>query len=230
MESEALQRIAALEAEVAQLRREAAAERESGESATGEGASSAEVTRRRVLRGGGLAALGAAGAAGAVAGPLASPASAQEPVDAADVGFDAIGDIQSTNVQDALAEVDEEKAALAGANFSGSVTMLSANTLAGPWFDVRAHGAVGDGSSDDTEAIRNAINAAESFGGGTVLVPPGKYRFFGEVLVPSGVDIWGGGGHRQGGSQTGTIQGSVRDLCWSGSRPYDAGLEPHRNL
>ena len=41
-------------------------------------------------------------------------------------------------------------------------------------FDIRAYGAVGDGVTDDTEAIRAAFADAAKCGG-TVEVPPGRY-------------------------------------------------------
>jgi polygalacturonase len=42
-------------------------------------------------------------------------------------------------------------------------------------FDVRQHGATGDGHSKDTAAIQKAIDACARAGGGTVHVPPGRY-------------------------------------------------------
>lgn len=45
----------------------------------------------------------------------------------------------------------------------------------GPQFDVRAFGARGDGSTDDTAAITSAVNAAAAVGG-TVYFPAGKYK------------------------------------------------------
>ncbi|MES3001326.1 MAG: glycosyl hydrolase family 28-related protein [Pseudomonadota bacterium] len=43
------------------------------------------------------------------------------------------------------------------------------------WFDVTAYGATGDGSTDDRDAIQDAIDAAEAAGGGTVYFPRGTY-------------------------------------------------------
>src|SRR2546421_669320 len=43
-------------------------------------------------------------------------------------------------------------------------------------YDVKEHGAKGDGLSSDTRAVQAAIDAAEQRGGGTVLFPPGNYR------------------------------------------------------
>ena len=39
-------------------------------------------------------------------------------------------------------------------------------------FDVTAYGAIGDGASDNTQAIQTAINAARTAGGGTIEIPP----------------------------------------------------------
>ena len=54
-------------------------------------------------------------------------------------------------------------------------------------FNVRGFGAAGDGRSDDTSALTRAIAAASS-AGGTVVVPPGRYRI-GTVHLQSGIVI-----------------------------------------
>ncbi len=46
---------------------------------------------------------------------------------------------------------------------------------AGPFFNITDYGARTDGSAPVTDAIRSAIQAAKSAGGGTVYVPAGKY-------------------------------------------------------
>jgi polygalacturonase len=62
--------------------------------------------------------------------------------------------------------------------------MLAAAALAlavaapGPTFDVRAFGAVGDGVAIDSPAINAAIEAASAAGGGTVVLPAGRYLSF----------------------------------------------------
>jgi hypothetical protein len=43
-------------------------------------------------------------------------------------------------------------------------------------FDVKAYGAVGNGSTDDTAAIQSAIDAANTAGGGVVWFPKGTYK------------------------------------------------------
>jgi polygalacturonase len=54
-----------------------------------------------------------------------------------------------------------------------------ANGAGGPsFFDVRHHGATGDGKTVDTKGIQNAIDAASAAGGGTVVFPAGKFLSF----------------------------------------------------
>lgn len=64
--------------------------------------------------------------------------------------------------------------------------------------DVTAYGAVGDGSADDTRAIRAAIDATQSVSDigasentGAVLFPVGDYRITSPVLVDSGLQLVG---------------------------------------
>ena len=56
-------------------------------------------------------------------------------------------------------------------------------------FDIRTYGAVGDGVTDDTDAIRAALAAAAECRG-TVLVPPGKY-VTGKLKLGPGVRLEG---------------------------------------
>ncbi len=58
-------------------------------------------------------------------------------------------------------------------------------------FDVRSHGAKGDGKSDDTAAFQRALEAAAKAGGGTVTAPRGNYFFAGHLTVPAGVTLRG---------------------------------------
>jgi hypothetical protein len=69
-----------------------------------------------------------------------------------------------------------------GSNPLGRATFNSPNALAAAErvlqegvTDVRSHGAVGDGVTDDTAAIRAAIKAAGRYG--TVFIPAGRFRF-----------------------------------------------------
>ncbi|MBQ7338764.1 MAG: hypothetical protein IJW40_09975 [Clostridia bacterium] len=57
--------------------------------------------------------------------------------------------------------------------------------------NVLAHGAKGDGMSNDTEAFLNAIDAVSKKGGGTVFVPAGYYCLTKPLVLPSGVALVG---------------------------------------
>lgn len=56
--------------------------------------------------------------------------------------------------------------------------------------NAKAHGVVGDGTSDDTAAIQKALDTAAETGG-TVYFPPGKYLLKGHLNIPQGVSIRG---------------------------------------
>jgi hypothetical protein len=72
--------------------------------------------------------------------------------------------------------------------FAGSVFIHGP----GPWLDVRAFGAVGDGSADDTLAIQAAISAVPT-GGGTVFLPPGTYLVSAPLQLRKGLRLIGAG-------------------------------------
>jgi hypothetical protein len=66
------------------------------------------------------------------------------------------------------------------------------------WEDVRAYGAVGDGTTDDTAAIQAALAAANVSAGvdgsnKTVFMPPGIYLISGQLVIPHGVRLVGAG-------------------------------------
>jgi hypothetical protein len=64
------------------------------------------------------------------------------------------------------------------------------------WLNVRNYGATGDGETDDTSAIQDAIDDAFAAGGGVVHFPPGDYKVGGTglcLLLKSGVHLRGCG-------------------------------------
>lgn len=65
------------------------------------------------------------------------------------------------------------------------------STLRGVAYNVKDYGATGNGTTDDTTAVQNAINAAQT-GGGQVFVPPGTY-LVGPLTITSDVAIRGTG-------------------------------------
>lgn len=69
--------------------------------------------------------------------------------------------------------------------FTGGVTVpttasVKANGVT-DWFNVKSYGATGNGTTDDTTAIQNAINACHTAGGGVVYFPAGTY-----LVTPTG--------------------------------------------
>jgi len=70
-----------------------------------------------------------------------------------------------------------------GVKRSGKVALY--NVKSGPF------GAVGDGITDDTESIQQALDLAGKVGGGIVYLPLGQYKVMGHLSVPSGVELRG---------------------------------------
>jgi len=63
-----------------------------------------------------------------------------------------------------------------------------------PVYNVKAFGAVGDGSTDDTSAIQAAIDAAEAAGRGVVYFPAGQYKISATLtLASNGLHLIGAG-------------------------------------
>ena len=57
-----------------------------------------------------------------------------------------------------------------------SAAFATADAAAAPTVDVRAYGARGNGTHDDTAALRRAIRAVALLGGGTVRLPSGTKK------------------------------------------------------
>ena len=53
-------------------------------------------------------------------------------------------------------------------------------------FNVKDYGAKGDGTTNDTQAIQSAVNAAHAAGGGSVYIPAGTYIVTGQSSASSG--------------------------------------------
>ena len=83
-----------------------------------------------------------------------------------------------------------------------SLTKVSNSMISGASFNVVDYGAVGDGSTDNTTAIQNAMTAA---GSGTLLFPDGVFNISGVLTVPLGLKIQGT--YRLG--QNGNVSGNT---------------------
>ncbi|MBQ4575547.1 MAG: hypothetical protein IJA85_10210 [Clostridia bacterium] len=58
-------------------------------------------------------------------------------------------------------------------------------------FNVCTYGAKGDGTTDDTLAFRDALEAARVNGGGIVFVPAGRYLISGRLEIPQNTELLG---------------------------------------
>src|SRR3954447_3695773 len=77
----------------------------------------------------------------------------------------------------------------AKANWALALLLLVASAHgAAPVFNVRDHGAAGDGTTHDTAALNKAVEACAAAGGGQVFVPAGKY-LTGTVHLKSNVTV-----------------------------------------
>lgn len=81
------------------------------------------------------------------------------------------------------------------ADFNWIVSQVNANggggTTPGVFVNPLSFGAVGDGVTDNTTPIQNAINAATGQGGGTVLFPPGNFLYQGGLSLSDNVTFQG---------------------------------------
>ncbi len=82
--------------------------------------------------------------------------------------------------------------AVLGASLATSTRAAdTATAMSSHHLDVRAFGATGDGTTDDTAAFQTALNQAYQAGGGTVFVPPGRYLIATHLIVPHNVTLEG---------------------------------------
>ncbi|WP_423606855.1 rhamnogalacturonidase [Sphingomonas sp. MS122] len=80
---------------------------------------------------------------------------------------------------EARAEFSRRTALLgAGAALAASAVPVRATGALSGFHDVRDYGAKGDGKAIDSPAFNRAIEAASATGGGTIVVPPGRYLCF----------------------------------------------------
>lgn len=74
------------------------------------------------------------------------------------------------------------------------IASVTGPAVAGPTpatWNVRDAGAAGNGTNDDTAVFQRVLDEAGREGGGTVLVPAGRYAIRGNLAVPAGVTLQG---------------------------------------
>src|SRR5579871_226308 len=120
-----------------------------------------------------------------------------------------------------LPNVSDTLAVLGTAQTFTATQTLPLQDKAGQVYNVKAYGAAGDGSTDDSTAVQNAINACQNASGGTVYFPPATYKINSQLTFPAGtavgntVRLMGAGGDV---SYNTTPKGaSVLDLRYGGT-------------
>lgn len=68
---------------------------------------------------------------------------------------------------------------------TGATIVTSLADKGGQVFNVKAYGAAGNGTTDDTAAINGALLAAYEAGGGVIYFPPGTYLIAGALTIPN---------------------------------------------
>jgi hypothetical protein len=94
---------------------------------------------------------------------------------------------------------------------SGASVITNLADKGGQVFNVKAYGATGDGSTDDTADIEAAVASAEAVHG-TVYFPPGTYKTTSTLSLPSNTGLLGAGSDRTLLKYAGTGVG----FSWSG--------------
>lgn len=86
-------------------------------------------------------------------------------------------------------------------------------------FSVQSFGAVGDGVTDDTSAIQNALDAAGGAGGGVVLMPRGSYRITSTLTIttPGTALVGAGNGGAPKVAAVNPQYEPVTELVWDGN-------------
>src|SRR5437764_15251203 len=79
-------------------------------------------------------------------------------------------------------------AAFAAQASAGNAAPVTADAAGARVYNVRDHGAKGDGKTLDTAAVQAAIDACNRDGGGTVLVPAGVFHI-GTIEMKSNVTL-----------------------------------------
>ena len=106
------------------------------------------------------------------------------------LGFDSNGDATIITATLGTANVSAfMETVLVDVNAYNAMTTLNGI----PVYNIRTYGAEGDATTDDTNSVNLAIDAAVADGGGIVWCPPGTYRLTSAIDVPDDLQIIGAG-------------------------------------
>lgn len=87
-------------------------------------------------------------------------------------------------------------------NANDAIEAIERILVGAAFYNVKGYGALGDGSNDDTSAIQDAIDAAETAGGGLVIFPAGTYKITSQINLKSKVSLIGAGSNNSTGATT----------------------------
>jgi Pectate lyase superfamily protein len=99
----------------------------------------------------------------------------------------------------------------------GGRTLWFPNSNGTGFNNVKDFGAVGNGTTDDTDAIRKALLYLAAKGGGTMYFPKGKFKVTSTISLPGGILIQGSMGKIQSAYLAGADSESSSQILFSGS-------------
>lgn len=94
---------------------------------------------------------------------------------------------------------------------TGTLNVPGGVVVPSDWINVKAHGAIGNGTTDDTAAIQASINALPS-GGGVVYLPSGTYKITSALTIVSDIFLRGAGANATIIKQTSTTAHGIYAL------------------
>ncbi len=107
-----------------------------------------------------------------------------------------------------------------GDQLSGRITydwMVTPDKSTLGFYNIRDFGAVGDGRTDDTIAIKSAFAFIATHNGGTITFPEGDYFVTSPITLPSGIVIQGANGLQSGASTNNVIKQSTSRITLNGA-------------
>ena len=110
------------------------------------------------------------------------------------ISLPASGTFDLSTVAPATPDASYQYLLLSGGTLTG--LLIAAGGLEdklGQVYNVKAWGATGNGTTDDTVAIQAALSAAGTAGGGIVLLPPGTYLVSQQLVLQNNVALRGSG-------------------------------------